>query len=237
MKKHLCASGVVAVAIALAGFAIAVAGETNEFTSAFKVDKANLGNVGANPYFILEPGYRLDFQGDGATLTITVLDETKLVDGVETRIVEEREEKDSKPTEISRNYFAIDKTTNDVYYFGEDVDEYKNGKVVGHPGAWLSGVNGAKFGMMMPGKPKVGDKFQQEVAPKVAMDRCEIVAVDAEVKTPTGTFKNCVRTKEGSSLEPGTVEKVYAPGVGLVKDDQGVLVKIEKTVAMKKTTR
>ena len=237
MNKHFSVAGVVAVALALASFVIAVAGETNEFTIAFKVDKANLGNVGANPYFILEPGYRLHFKGDGATLTVTVLDETKLVDGVQTRIVEERGEKDGKPTEISRNYFAIDKATNDVYYFGEDVDEYKDGKVVGHPGAWLSGVNGAKFGLMMPGKPKVGDKFQQEVAPQVAMDRCEIVAVDAEVKTPAGTFRNCVRTKEGSSLEPGTVEKIYAPGVGLIKDDQGVLVKIEKKAGTKKSAR
>ena len=50
-------------------------------------------------------------------------------------------------------------------------------------------MDGAKFGMMMPGKPKVGDKFQQEMAPKTAMDRCEIVAIGEEVKTPAGTFR------------------------------------------------
>jgi len=43
---------------------------------------------------------------------------------------------------------AIDKRTNDVYYFGEVVDIYKDRKVVDHEGGWLSG---AKFGMMMPG--------------------------------------------------------------------------------------
>ena len=208
--------------------------EPAKWASAFDVDKANLTNVGRNPYFIpLEPGYRLVLKGGGATLTVTVTRRTKLVDGVETRVVEEREEKDGQPMEISQNYFAIDKTTKAVYYFGEDVDVYKEGKVVSHEGAWLSGVNGAKFGMMMPGKPKVGDKFQQEIAPKVAMDRCEIAAIGEEVKTPAGTFKNCLRTKEGSSIEKGTSEKVYAPGVGLIKDDEFVLVKIAKTGAKK----
>jgi hypothetical protein len=99
------------IAIVLLNVAAVMAEEpkSSEFTSTFKVDKANLANVGVNPYFILEPGYRLHLKGGGATLTVTVLDETKLVDGVETRIIEEREEKDGHTTEISRNYYAIDK--------------------------------------------------------------------------------------------------------------------------------
>jgi acetyl esterase/lipase/beta-glucanase (GH16 family) len=201
---------------------------SSEWTNSFGVDKANLTNVGKNPYFIpLEPGYRLVLHGDGAVLTVTVTHKTKLLDGVQTRVVEEREEKNGKPIEISQNYFAIDKTTNAVYYFGEDVDVYRDGKVVGHPGSWLSGVNGAKFGMMMPGKPKVGDKFQQEIAPTVAMDRCEIAAIGEEIRTPAGAFKTCLRTKEGSAIEKGTSVKIYAPGVGPIKDDEFVLVKIE----------
>jgi len=213
-------------------------GKDPGFARAFDVNKANLANVGKNPYFIpLEPGYRLTLKGGGATLTVTVTRKTKLVDGVETRVVEEREEKDGQPTEISQNYFAIDKTTGAVYYFGEDVDVYKGGKVVSHEGAWLSGVGGAEFGMMMPGKPKVGNKFQQEIAPKVAMDRCEIVALDEEVKTPAGTFKNCLRTKEGSAIEKGTGDKVYAPGVGLIKDDEFLLAKISKVVPKKKAAK
>jgi hypothetical protein len=206
----------------------AVAKEASEFKSTFEVDKANLTDMGVNPYFILEPGYRLHLAGGGATLTVAVLNETKLVDGVETRVVEEREEKAGQPLEISRNYYAIDKKTNDVYYFGEDVDEFTDGKISSHGGSWVSGVKGAKFGLMMPGKPKQGDKFQQEVAPKVAMDRCEITAVDEELKTPAGTFKTCVRTRDGSAIESGVSEKIYASGVGLVKDDEFVLVKIEK---------
>ena len=119
------------------------------------MDKANLVDTGKNPYFILMPGYKLSYEHGKSTLTVTILDETKEVDGVKTRVVEERETKDGQLAEVSRNYFAIDKKTNDVYYFGEDVDIYKDGKVVSHEGAWLSGVGGAQFGLMMPGAAAV----------------------------------------------------------------------------------
>ena len=83
-------------------------------------------------------------------------------------------EKSGQLIELTHDYYAIDSATNDVYYMGEDVDVYKNGKVAGHEGAWLSGVQGAKFGMMLPGQPKAGQKFLQEQAPGVGMDRIEI---------------------------------------------------------------
>jgi hypothetical protein len=209
--------------------ALSADGQTvSRWKDSFQVDKANLADTGRNMYFILEPGYCLQFTAGGTTLTVTVLSETKTVDGVMTRVVEEREEKNGRPVEISRNFFAIDRTTLDVYYFGEEVDIYKKGKVVSHEGAWLAGVAGAKFGLMMPGRPKVGDKYYQELAPKIAMDRAEVVAMDVEMKTPAGTFQHCLRIKETSAVESGTSEKVYAPGVGLIRDDEFVLTRYGK---------
>src|SRR6059036_1155002 len=99
----------------------------------------------------------LVLEGHGAQLIITVLNETKKVDGVETRVVEERETKVGQLVEVARNYFAISKRTNDVFYFGEDVDMYKDGRLVSHDGTWLSGVNGGKFGLMMPGRALLGE--------------------------------------------------------------------------------
>ena len=194
----------------------------------FTVNKANLVDTGRNIYFILEPGYRLTFEHGKDTLTVTVLDETKIVDGVKTRVVEERETSGEQLAEVSKNYFAIDKTTNDLYYFGEDVDEYKDGKIVGHEGAWLAGVNGARFGLMMPAHPKVGDRYYQEQAPKVAMDRAEILSVTETAKVPAGTFTNALHTRESSALEGGSEDKWYAPDIGLIKDADFVLAKVEK---------
>ena len=213
------------IGLLLAGAGTLAAQPAKDFQSVFAVDKKTLGVKGANPCFNLTPGYTLAYRHGKDTDTLTVLNETKRIDGVETRVVEDRELKNGQLIELTRDYFAIDSVTNDVYYFGEDVDVYKNGKVVGHGGAWLSGVNGAKFGMMMPGAPKPGQKFYQELAPGVGMDRFEIVSVSEKVVTPAGTFDQCIHVVESSELEKGLHDhKWYAPGVGQVKDAEMVLV-------------
>ena len=191
----------------------------------FDVDKKAFVSVGANDYFRLEPGWVLVLEKAKERLVITVLDETKIVDGVETRIVEERESKGGQLVEISRNFFAFNTADRGVYYFGEEVDIYKNGKVVRHEGAWESGKNGARFGLMVPGRPQVGARFYQEVAPGVAMDRAKIVALDASLRTPAGEFKGCLEFVETTPLEPLARDtKIYAPGVGLVRDGSLLLV-------------
>jgi hypothetical protein len=193
-----------------------LAGWSHDFAS----EKADLVASGRNPYFILEPGYVLVLKDGTEQLTITVKKETKMVDGVECRVVEEKETKGEKVVECSNNYFAISNRTNSVYYFGEDVGE-----------AWVSGEKGAKFGLMMPGLPLVGAKHYQEVAPKVAMDRAEIVSVSESVRTPAGEFKNCLKVEESTPLEPGKKEyKYYAPGIGLVQEGSLKLVKYGKEI-------
>ena len=203
--------------------------DSASWTADFSMDKADLSPTGRNPYFILEPGYSLVLAGGDEQVTITILDEVKEVDGVQMRVVEERETKDGKLVEVSRNFFAISKRTNSVYYFGEEVDIYKDDKVVGHEGAWLAGVNGAKFGLMMPGLPLLGARYFQEVAPAVAMDRAEIVSLDETLNTPGGEFKNCLKVEETTPLELGNKEyKYYAPGIGIVQDASLKLVKYGK---------
>ncbi len=195
------------------------------FRETFAVDKTKLGPTGTGCFFSLHPGAVMSYRDDeGATLTIRVLDETRVVDGVTTRVIEEREETSGKPSEISRNFFAIDPVTGDAYYFGEAVDIYKGGKVTSHPGSWLSGVSGARFGLALPGKPVIGDRYHQELAPGVAMDRAEIAGLDDRVETPAGAFEHCLHVKETTPLDKDVGHKWYAPGVGLVKDDEFVLV-------------
>ena len=196
------------------------------WSNSFSPDKADLITIGKNTYFILLPTYRLYLEHGTHSLVISVLIETKMVDGVETRVVERRETKNGKLVEVSRNYYAISKTTGDVYYFGEDVDTYKDGKVTGHEGSWLAGVNGAKFGLMMPGNPRVGQRYYQELAPGVAMDRAEITDRDVTFKTSAGTFEKCLRIRETSDLNSGSEEKLYAMDTGLIKDGDLVLVNV-----------
>jgi hypothetical protein len=200
-----------------------------EFTETFAVDKSDLSSSGTNRFFILSPGYELILEGkEGGkptVLTVTVLNETRMIDGVETRVIEERETVNGQPVEISRNYFAISKRTTDVYYFGEEVDMYKGGKIVGHEGSWISGVAGAHFGLAIPGSPLLGARYYQELAPKIAMDRAEVVSVTETLQTPAGRFLNCLKTEESSGVEKVKEHKLYAPGVGLAYDGDLALTK------------
>jgi hypothetical protein len=186
----------------------------------FNVNKAELAATGANSYFTIQPGKVLKLTSGKDRLTVSILPGTKMVDGVAVGVLEEREEKNGELIEVSRNYFATDPRTGDVYYFGEDVDNYKDGKIINHDSAWLAGEKGARFGLFIPGKPKVGDKYYQEIAPKVALDRVEIVSVDETVKTPAGTFQHCVHLRETTPLESDVSHKYYAPGIGMIKDDE-----------------
>jgi hypothetical protein len=228
MDRRMFVVGVVLACAPLGLSAAAAEKEDVVFTDSFMEDKADLLSTGKNTYFILEPGYACKYASDEdgmkTVLVITVLDETKNVDGVETRVVEERETVNGKLAEVSRNYFAISKRTNSVYYFGEDSKEYKDDKVVSQGGSWESGVKGAKYGMMMPGNVLIGARHYQEIAPGEAMDRAEITSTTVEIETPAGKFTNCLKVRETTPLEPGNKEyKYYAPGVGLIKDGDLVL--------------
>jgi hypothetical protein len=203
----------------------------NDWQADFNVDKKNMGVHGSSPYFNLTPGHVLSFAHGKDTDTLTVLNQTKMIDGVECRVVEDRETKNGRLIELTHDYFAIDAATHDVYYMGEDVDFYKDGQAVGHgeashSGSWLSGVNGAKFGLMVPGSPKPKQRFYEERAPKVGIGRGEIVAVDENVTTPAGVFDKCVHVVETSPLEKGQRDhKVYCPSIGMVRDGEMLLVK------------
>ncbi len=198
------------------------------FTDSFDLSGCTFSATGRNTYFILEPGYRLMLLGtegkDTVVLIVTVMDETRPVRGVETRVVEEREVKNGELAEVSRNFFAVCKETGTVFYFGEEVDLYEEGKVTGHEGSWLAeGPN--RPGMAMPGQPVPGDRYYQEYAPGVAMDRGEIAGLDGTLTTRAGTFDNVLTVTETNALDPDDREnKHYVPGIGLGREENLLLV-------------
>jgi hypothetical protein len=219
-------------ALLLGGTANASLFNCKPFTTTYFFDDCDgFSSTGHNRYFVLEPGFKIVIEGKQGGHTVrsvlTVLNETETVDGVETRIVEDNETSDGVQTEVSRNHFAICNKTNSVFYFGEDVDTYKNGAIVAHDGAWLAGQNGAQAGLEMPGIIMLGARFNMEVAPGIAEDRSEIISMTETVTTPAGTFENCLKIRETSAIEPGSFYKYYAPGIGLVKD--GPLVATQYT--------
>jgi len=62
---------------------------------------------------------------------------------------------------------------------------------------------------------------------RASEDRSKVVAVGLEVRTPAGTFSDCVRTKDFAPLDNATEHKLYCPGVGLVREEApGVRVEL-----------
>ena len=206
-------------------------GGQNDFTSSFRTENCTFNSTGRNPFFILEPNYQLVLAtgpdaDEEANLTITVLNETKEVNGTETRVVEERETSGGELAEVSRNFFAVCEETNSIFYFGEEVDEYENGRVVSHGGAWLAGEGENRPGIIMPGTILLGSRYYQEIAPKVAMDRAEIVNMGTTIQTPAGDFTDTLITQETTALEPNELElKYYAAGIGLLQEEDLKLVR------------
>lgn len=203
----------------------AVGGEQEKkWTQSFGQADCTFSSVGRNRFFSLQPGDRLVLQSSTEKIVITVLNKTKKIGGIETRVIEEREEANGKLKEISRNFFAICKEHGDVFYFGEEVDIYEDGKIVEHSGAWRADEKNSQAGIMMPGTILLGARHYQEIAPN-AMDRAEIISDDVTMKTPAGTFTNCIRVEETTALDPDEKGyKTYAPGVGLIQDEDLLLI-------------
>jgi len=139
---------------------------------------------------------------------------------IEALTIEDREfDHQGNLTEATLDYFAQDDDGN-VCYLGEDVDEYKNGQITGHSGAWLLGKDTQKPGVIMPAHPAVGDKFNAEDVPHITREADEVVSVSETATVPVGTFQNCVKIKEAAS-DGDTEYKLYAPGIGCVAEIEG----------------
>jgi hypothetical protein len=175
-----------------------------------------------NPFFPLPVGQRLVLEGEEGgqhlLVRITALNAIETVAGVRTRVIEEYEANDGRVVEVSRNFFA-QAQDGTVCYFGEIVDMYDGaGNVTSHAGSWRAGVDANRPGIFMPPSLEVGLAFQQEIAPGIAEDQAQVIAVGARTAVPAGTFEDTVTLRDGSPLDGSTGNKVYARGIGLIVD-------------------
>jgi hypothetical protein len=169
-----------------------------------------------NEYFPLKPGTTFIYEGGAERDEFAVTSDTKQVMGVECVVVLDEAWEDGKLIERTYDWHAQDKEGN-VWYFGEDTKEYKNGKVVSTQGSWEAGVDGAKPGIIMRADPKVGQSYRQEYYEGEAEDMAKVLDLNESVTVAYGSFDHALETKEWTPLEPGYAEhKYYAPGVGFV---------------------
>jgi hypothetical protein len=186
------------------------------------IDPANFVARVDNPYFPLAPGTIMRYQGvaeNGKTPQLdvaTVLGRTKRILGVDTTVVRDTVASNGAPFERTFDWYAQDRDGN-VWYFGEDSQDHRNGRWVPSNGSFQAGVDGAQPGIIMPGDPKPGDAYRQEYYPGHALDQARILGY-TPAKVPYGAFPHTLTTVETSALEPTVREqKHYVRGVGELK--------------------
>ncbi len=217
------------------GAAVIDPGDGGEYAPA--VDPANFVDTIDNPYLPYGPGARWVYEGvsDGEheRVEVVVTDEPKTVMGIRATVVRDTVHVDGQLVEDTHDWFAQDDDGN-VWYLGEDVENYADGTLVDRDGSWEAGVGGALPGIVMPADPTVGDAYRQEFLRGEAEDMAEVIGIDGRQRVPAGSFDDVVTTRDWTPLEPDVVEeKQYAPGVGMIREttvgEEGAVELVEFT--------
>jgi hypothetical protein len=158
-----------------------------------------------------------DTVGGHEKVVVEVTDKTNMIaNGIEARVIRDTVTENGEPIEITDDWYAQDKAGN-IWYLGEYVTNYKNGKVVDHSGSFEAGVDGAQPGIAMPANPEPGLSYRQEYYKGEAEDKAAVITVGEEqLQVPFGYFnKDVLLTRDLVPTEPKVQElKFYAPEVG-----------------------
>jgi hypothetical protein len=199
-------------------------GSAQDFERAQFDDPTHIDNrwlpLAPGTQYVLEGSAIVDEEGrQPRRVVTTVTDLTKVIDGVRTLVIWERDFTSGKLSEPELAFFAQDNAGN-VWLVGEYPEEYEDGKFDKAP-AWISGQKGARAGVSMPAVPRQGvpDYAQGFAPPPVDFDdRARAYKTDQQTCTPVDCYENVLVTEEFNPSEPGAFQlKYYAPGVGNVR--------------------
>jgi hypothetical protein len=176
-----------------------------------------------NPWFPLRPGTTYVYtgvrEGEPSRELFTVTRLTKTIQGVRCTVVNDRLYVRGRLRERTTDWYAQDRR-GAVWYFGEQTAELDaRGRVTSTEGTWRSGVDGAKAGIYMPARPRVGQSFRQELYAGHAEDHFGVLSLNASVTVPYVSSRHALLTKEWTPLEPDVLDhKLYVRGIGTVKE-------------------
>jgi hypothetical protein len=191
--------------------------DPNRFGNSTKID---------NEWMPLKPGTRYTYEGstvedDGTVVphkvVINVTDMTKMIGGVRSVVTWDLDYSDGELVEAELAFFAQDNDGN-VWRMGEYPEEYDEGKFIAAP-TWIHGLEEARAGIMMKGKPQVGTpSYAQGWGPAVDWtDRGQVDQMGQKTTVPAGSYEDVLVIAETSASEPDAQQlKYYARGVGNV---------------------
>jgi hypothetical protein len=180
-----------------------------------------------NQWFPLIPGTQFIYEGrtteDGERIdhrsVFTVTDLTKVIAGVRTLVVWDRDYSQGELVEAELAMFAQDNAGN-VWHLGQYPEEYEDGKVVDAP-AWVHGIGGARAGISMRAVPQLGGSdYAQGFAPPPInwVDRARVYQTGQKTCVPSGCYEDVLVVEEFEIDKPDAYQlKYHAPGVGVVR--------------------
>ena len=182
-----------------------------------------------NKWLPLKPGTQFVYEGstfvveekrrEDHRVVFTVTDLTKVIDGVRTLVVWDRDYSGGELVETELAFHAQDNDGN-VWHLGQYPEEYEDGKFAEAPG-WIVGQKGAQAGVSMKAEPRLGaPDYAQGYAPPPLNwdDRARVYKVGQKVCVPVDCYENVLVTEEFEPSIPGVYQlKYYAQGVGNIR--------------------
>ena len=181
-----------------------------------------------NKWLPLTPGRQYVLEGrsnrgGGAlphTITFTVTGLTKVINGVNVRVLWDVDVNSGQLVETELSFFAEDGQGN-IWLFGEYPEEYEGGLFKGAPNTWLAGLSGSEPGIQVPAHPKLsGPSYIQAIAPEVGFFDCgKDIMKNQSACVPVGCFNDVLVVEEWNPDDPvgGFQRKYYAPWVGNIQ--------------------
>jgi hypothetical protein len=202
-----------------------------------------------NKWSPLEPGMQFIFEGRSNRglgrlphrVIFTVTDLTKVVDGVRTVVLWDRDINAGKLLEGELAMWAQDDDGN-VWLLGEYPEEYdEEGNFEAAPDTWFSGIDRARAGIMMRGDPQPGTgPYRQGLAPTIGFgDVAFVLKTNQRTCVPVGCFDDVLVTDETNPQEPddGHQLKYYTAGIGNIQAAPGRGGKEREILELTKFTR
>jgi hypothetical protein len=144
----------------------------------------------------------------------TVTDVVKVIHGVRSVAVLDQDIDGGQIVEQAIDYLSVD-ARGTIWYRGSYTEGYEGGRFLNALDGWLDGRQGAKAGIFMPARPRVGTpSYYQQQVPGLEATTAQVVKTRQSKCVPFRCFKNVVVILEG-----GDEYKYYAPGVGGIRTE------------------
>jgi hypothetical protein len=152
------------------------------------------------------------------TVVSTVTNVSREVEGVQTVAVLDQDSDGGQLVQQSLDYLAQDEQGN-VWLLGSYTEEYEGGQFVNATDAWLTGVDGAKPGILMQADPRTGTPpyfVEQPPGGDEEEGVAQVVETGQSQCVPFKCYDDVLVIREGKAAAPDNEFKYYAPGVGQI---------------------